>query len=92
MRDISQLIGIFLTALMFLTPIFYPISALPQKYQHLIMLNPTTLVIEQVRGVLFFGIMPDWSLFFVYLALSVLIAWSGFAWFQKTRKGFADVL
>lgn len=91
-RDISQLISIFLTALMFLTPIFYPIAALPQRYQQIIMLNPTTLVIEQVRGILFFGTMPDWPLFFVYAAISLMTAWAGFAWFQKTRKGFADVL
>ena len=34
----------------------------------------------------------DWSAWAVYLLLSSMIAWLGFAWFQKTRKGFADVL
>ena len=92
LRDVSQVIGIIITAMMFLSPIFYPASALPQEYQFLLLLNPLTLVIEQVRGVLIWGKVPDWPFFAGYTAISALIAWFGFAWFQRTRKGFADVL
>jgi lipopolysaccharide transport system permease protein len=41
---------------------------------------------------LYWGKVPDVTVLSVYLLGSVLIAWLGFAWFQKTRKGFADVL
>lgn len=92
LRDVAQFIGIITTALMFLSPIFYPVSALPADYQPLLLLNPLTPVIEQVRNVLIWGKMPDWYFYAGYLAASTLIAWLGFAWFQKTRKGFADVL
>lgn len=91
-RDIAQIIGLVTTTLMFLTPIFYPVSALPIEYQPLLLLNPLTLPIEQGRALLVWGSMPDWKIFSVYFAAALVIAWLGFAWFQKTRKGFADVL
>ncbi len=92
LRDISQLIGIVTTVLLFLSPIFYPASALPEKYRTLLLCNPLTPAIEQVRDVLFWGKFPGWALWSGYLLSSALIAWLGFAWFQKTRRGFADVL
>ncbi len=92
LRDVSQFIGIFTAALMFLTPIFYSASNLPEKYQILLRLNPLTSVVEQTRDVLFWGKPPDIKLLVVSFLCSILIAWLGFAWFQKTRKGFADVL
>jgi lipopolysaccharide transport system permease protein len=92
LRDVSQFVGIVTTVLMFLSPIFYPDSALPEKYRHLLLLNPLTPAIEQARDVLFWGKVPDMTILFVSLLVAALIAWLGFAWFQKTRKGFADVL
>ena len=92
LRDISQFVGTFTTVLMFLSPIFYPASGLPEKYRHLLMLNPLTPTIEQARDVLFWGKVPDMGILLAYLFAATLAAWLGFAWFQKTRKGFADVL
>jgi lipopolysaccharide transport system permease protein len=92
LRDVSQFIGILTTVLMFLSPIFYPASALPEAYRHLLLFNPLTPVIEQARDVLFWGKVPDMSMLIVYLLVAALIAWLGFAWFQKTRNGFSDVL
>ena len=92
LRDISQFIGMVTMVLMFLSPIFYPASALPEQYRHLLLLNPLTPAIEQARDVLFWGKVPDMTILSVYLLGAALVAWLGFAWFQKTRKGFADVL
>ncbi|TIC78505.1 ABC transporter permease [Crenobacter intestini] len=92
LRDVAQLIGTLTTVLMFLSPIFYPASALPEAYQHILYLNPMTAVIEMVRDLIYWGVMPDWTLLSIYFVAMVLVAWGGFAWFQKTRKGFADVL
>jgi lipopolysaccharide transport system permease protein len=92
LRDISQFVGIAVTVLMFLSPIFYPTSALPDEYRYLLSLNPLTPAIEQARGVLFFGEIPNITDFFTYFLATALVALSGFFWFQKTRKGFADVL
>ncbi|WP_286978721.1 ABC transporter permease [Pseudomonas sp.] len=92
LRDVSQVVGVLTSVLMFLSPIFYPVSALPGKYQKFLYLNPLTPVIEMVREVLYWGNYPDFKLLAVYWFLTSVIAWLGFAWFQKTRKGFADVL
>jgi lipopolysaccharide transport system permease protein len=92
LRDVGQFIGILVTVTLFLSPIFYPASSLPETYRRLLYLNPLTTIIEQSRNVLYWGKHPD----FLHLGGSLLImslfAWLGFAWFQKTRKGFADVL
>lgn len=92
LRDVSQIIGVITSVLMFMSPIFYPISALPENYRHLLYLNPLTPVIEMSRNVLYWGKMPSFQLLSVYWLSTIFIAWLGFAWFQKTRKGFADVL
>lgn len=92
LRDVAQVIGVVTTVFMFLSPIFYPASALPSDYQVLLFANPLTPIIEQTRDVLFWGKSPDFLLLGLYLLVSSVIAWLGFAWFQKTRKGFADVL
>ena len=92
LRDVSQLVGISLTVLMFLSPIFYPISSLPEKYRHLLQFNPLTPAIEGVRDVLCWGNFPSLWIYGVYLTISVIFSWLGFAWFQTSRKGFADVL
>lgn len=91
-RDVSQFIAILTTVLMFLSPIFYPATALPEKYQMLLMLNPLSIGLSQVRDVLFWGNVPSFTLFVVYFILTAIFACLGFAWFQKTRKGFADVI
>ncbi|MBF0256438.1 MAG: ABC transporter permease [Gammaproteobacteria bacterium] len=92
LRDVGQIMGVLTTALLFLSPIFYPVAALPPAYQTWIHLNPLTPVIEQARQVLFYGgslALYPWAIQF---GLGLLIAWLGYLWFQKTRKGFADVL
>lgn len=91
-RDVGQVIGVLVTILMFLSPVFYPISAVPAEFQPWLMANPLTFIIEQSRAVLFYGENPDWSGLFIYGIVSAAVAATGFAWFQKTRKGFADVL
>jgi len=92
LRDVGQTIGIITTIMLFLAPVFYPMSALPDKYQLFLLVNPLTFIIEQARQVLIFGQLPAWSGLAVYGATSLLVAWLGFWWFQKTRKGFADVI
>lgn len=92
LRDIGQMIGLVVTALLFLSPVFYPLSAIPEGYRILIQLNPLTFPVEQARDVLIWGKPPSWSGLALYFAVSWAIALLGFAWFQKIRKGFADVL
>jgi len=92
LRDVGQTIGIFTTVLMFLSPVFYPVTAVPERFRPFIMANPLTFIIEQAREVLIWGHLPNWAGLGAYTVVAMAITWAGYAWFQKTRKGFADVL
>jgi lipopolysaccharide transport system permease protein len=91
-RDIGQILGTLVTALMFLSPIFFPLSALPDWLQPYLLLNPIALPVTQVRDVLIFGTSPDLAALGVYTIVATVVTVLGYQFFQKTRKGFADVL
>ncbi len=91
-RDIGQTIGIVTMIMMFLAPVFYPVTALPEELRPWLLLNPLTFIIEQTREVVVWGRLPSFVGLTLYFAIACFVAWLGFAWFQKTRKGFADVL
>ncbi|WP_322050886.1 ABC transporter permease [Paraburkholderia bannensis] len=92
LRDIGQTIGILITGLMFLSPIFFPVSSLPERFRPFVYLNPLTYPIEQGRDVLVWGQSIMWGHWAIYSLIAVSVAWIGFACFQKTRRGFADVI
>jgi lipopolysaccharide transport system permease protein len=91
-RDVGQVVGVITTALLFLSPLFFPSSALPEKVRPLIQLNPLSFPIEQARETIIWGHTPNWMGLALYGMTCFVIMWLGFAWFQKTRKGFADVI
>ena len=72
LRDVSQFIGLLTTALMFLSPIFYPATALPEDYRRILYLNPLTTVVEQTRDVLFWGKTPDLFMLGIYCVVTQL--------------------
>nr|WP_209768585.1 ABC transporter permease [Azospirillum rugosum] len=92
LRDIKQMVSVLVTILMFISPIFYPVSAIPEAYRPIIQLNPLTLLLEGARDVLFWGTVPNPLEWLLSTAVAYGIAWLGFAWFMKTRKAFADVV
>ena len=92
LRDVSQVTGIFATVMLFVSAVFFPITALPERYQFWLKLNPLALVIEQGREVLILGTIPNLATWGLLLLAGAAMAWAGFAWFQRVRKGFADVL
>lgn len=91
-RDVGQTIGLFTTVVLFVSPVFYPVNALPEHFRGWIMVNPLTFIIEQSREVLIWGRTPNWPGLMLYTVVAAAVAWAGYALFQKTRKGFADVL
>ena len=92
LRDVGQVIGIVVMVMMFLAPVFYPVTAVPEQFRPFIMANPLTFIIEQAREVLIWGHLPNWVGLGIYTVAATVVAWAGYALFQKTRKGFADVL
>lgn len=91
-RDTQQVMVPVVQLLMFMSPVFYPLSHLPEFIRPWLQLNPLAWVIEQARGVLLFGHSPVWTSYGFYLLASSLVALLGAYWFARTRKGFADVL
>lgn len=92
LRDVGQVVSVFTTVLLFLSPVFFPVSILPPAYQGLVRLSPLTYIVEQTREVMVWGHGINWQAWAGHTAVCAAIAWLGFAWFQKTRRGFADVL
>ena len=92
LRDLGQTTGIITMIMFFCSPIFYPVTALPVELRPWIMANPLTFIIEQSRAVLIWGHLPNWIGLGIYILVATAVAWLGYVWFQKTRKGFADVL
>lgn len=91
-RDVRQVVTVIMPVLMFMSPLFYPVSALPEAMRIVIYLNPITYIIEQARNVLLFGVMPDLPGLGLYAVLGFGLAWLGLAWFLLTKRGFADVV
>jgi lipopolysaccharide transport system permease protein len=92
LRDIAQGVTLVLMAWMYLTPIIYPESIVPQQYRWLIELNPFTPLVRSYRRIFLDGQNPDWIglLYFTVVALAVFVF--GYWWFARTRKNFADVV
>jgi homopolymeric O-antigen transport system permease protein len=91
-RDLQQVMPLVITGLMFLSPLFYPVSAVPPFLRSTIYLNPLTFILESARNALFRNEWPDPIGLLVYFVLGAFVMWLGWAWFEKTKKGFADVL
>ncbi|WP_232444594.1 ABC transporter permease [Burkholderia ubonensis] len=91
-RDTAQITGLVTTVLMFMTPIFYPEQSVPAKFRAFVGLNPLVPIIEQVRKVLMWNGGITLSTYLPVLVASLVVLWGGYSWFEKTRKGFADVL
>lgn len=91
-RDTGYAMQILSMVMMFLSPIFYPVSAIPETFRALLYMNPLVFVIEQFREVVIWGRMPNFFGLTVFSCLSLFVAWLGFYWFQTTRKGFADII
>lgn len=92
LRDVGQTIGIVTMVFMFLSPVFYPVTSLPEAFRPWFILNPLTFIIEQAREVIIWGHLPNFGGLAIYSLGATLMAWLGFVCFQKTRRGFADVL
>ena len=92
MRDVGQVVGLAVSLLMFLSPIFFPLQSLPVQLQGWAMLNPLTLPITLTHAVLIDGRWPDWGMWAMHLGACTVLAVLGAALFRKARGGFADVV
>jgi len=92
LRDLSQVTGIITTIALFMAPVFYPIENLPEGLRAFIAWNPITLPIVQLRDAVLWGRPMRWEQWAVSLAIGACVSYGGYWWFQKSRRGFADVI
>ena len=91
-RDVEQAVRAITQVLFFLTPIFWRVDAIDERYRPWVMINPLTTIVENVRDVAVSGQTPNWLMFSSVLLVSALTLSCGYTLFMKTRQGFADVL
>jgi lipopolysaccharide transport system permease protein len=92
LRDLTYITGLVVQVLFFVTPIFYPIDAIPSPFRSVIEYNPLAGVIEALRVVIFTGHMPSWLPLVVSGAFGFAFMLVGYAWFMKSRRAFGDVI
>ena len=92
LRDLRQASPVLTLLFLFMSPVFYPLSAVPEQVRFLIYLNPITIIIEDVRRLLFWGQQPQWEIVAIYGLGAWLACWFSYWWFIRTRKAFADVI
>lgn len=91
-RDVSQVIELASMAMLFLSPVFFPLTALPEQLQPFLYLNPITFIVQEVRGVMLFGQLPNIGGLVIYSALAGVGCWLSLSLFQRLRRGFSDVM
>ena len=91
-RDVAQIIGLLLTVVLFLSPVFTPLSAFPATVRAYLLLNPVSIPIELGHLTFFLRETPPLGSIAAYLGAALAVMSLGWAFFQKTRTGFADVL
>src|SRR5499426_3501952 len=92
LRDITQGITLLLMAWMYLTPIIYPESLVPEGLRLYVNFNPFTALVRSYRRIFLEGAAPDWSGLAYFSAFALVIFVFGYCWFARTRKSFADVV
>lgn len=92
LRDMGQIVAVVIALMLFMSPVFFPITAIPEKFRIFMYLNPLTFIIESLRKVVLYGEMFNVKGYMIYSAASCLMCYCGFHWFKKVKGGFADVL
>jgi len=90
-RDLGQIMPVLLSVLMFLGPVVYPRSAVPEPFGTLMLLNPITIPAETLRALIFGHPFPA-AAAAIYIVASLAVCYLGFLLFARLRMSFADVL
>ncbi|MCC4586092.1 ABC transporter permease [Xanthomonas melonis] len=91
-RDTDQIVGTFNIALMFLSPIFYPLSSVPAPLRHLMLFNPLSYAIESARALMLWPDKLDLSTYPLHLVVGFVFMLLGYTFFNRMRSGFADAI
>jgi len=91
-RDIRFALPFFIQIWLFVTPIIYPSSLIPEKFRVLLALNPLAGIIDSLRASLLPGRSVDWSALAISVAVTLVVFAVGIFYFRKTERTFADII
>lgn len=91
-RDLSNFVSVLVTILMYMSPVFFPLSAVPEKFRFIMMLNPMTYSIENMRGVILYGTHIDLGYYAISAVTALTVFVLGYWTFHRAKVGFADLL
>lgn len=92
LRDISQFTGITASVLLFVSPIFFPPSAMPDSLSFVLSINPLVTPMQELRAAALSGVAPDPAALSFYFCVSCVFARLSLACFRRLATGFPDVL
>ncbi len=92
LRDVGQVVGVALQLLLFASPVLYPLSFVPERFQLIVRLNPLVTILENSRRTLISGQFPEWGWLIATTVMSLALLQFGYIWFMKSKRVFADVL
>lgn len=92
LRDLGYVAGFLAMVLIFLSPVFYPASAVPEGFAKVMTINPLTFYIESLRDLVVLGRLPEAAACIKAGVIALATFILGYAFFQRVRPGFADVL
>jgi len=95
-RDVNYITPFLIQIWMYLTPVIYPVTIIPEKLRFLLALNPMTGVVEGFRWALLgdqlTDVQPPGSIFLLSIAISLFVLVSGTMYFRRTERKFADII
>ena len=91
-RDVKYTIPFLIQIGLFVTPIIYPVTFVPERFRWLLNLNPLTGIIEGFRASLLGGTGIDWQLTVISWAITFAVFVLGYLYFSKTEQLFADIV
>jgi lipopolysaccharide transport system permease protein len=91
-RDINQLVPFLVQIWMYLTPIVYSSSMVPQRFRALYSLNPLVGVVDGFRWAMLGQTAPDWSMLAISSSVVLVLFISGLYYFRRTEQTFADII
>ena len=92
LKDVGNVISVLVTVHMYLSPVFFPLTSVPESFRAVCEVNPMTYIIENFRNVVLYGNSLDWKFFAISCVVSVLVYLGGKVVFMRAKEGFADVL
>lgn len=92
LRDVTYVVGFLATAMMFLSPVFYPPEVVPASFKVVMFYNPLTYFIESFRMTTVAGVVPPPGFMLISAVIGMATSVIGYGFFQRVRSGFADII